>query len=95
MRPGGSISGSSCLCAIASVVLVLGACAQNPGQESASAQDRPAVDARAGRERLWGRPAADAPDQPTGNRHCVNGTSLIFVPEGEDVNEVLRADRKK
>ncbi len=38
---------------------------------------------------------ADAPDQPTGNRHCVNGTALIFVPEGADVNEVLRADRKK
>lgn len=35
----------------------------------------------------------DAPHTPTGNRHCVNGYALIFVPEGEDVREVIRAHR--
>ena len=37
----------------------------------------------------------DAPGQPTGLRHCVNGVSLIFVPEGEDVKEVILEHRKK
>ncbi|MEM9347261.1 MAG: peptide-methionine (R)-S-oxide reductase MsrB [Planctomycetota bacterium] len=32
---------------------------------------------------------------PTGMRHCVNGTALIFVPEGEDPVEVIRAHREK
>ena len=35
----------------------------------------------------------DAPDQPTGLRHCVNGFALVFVPEGEDPAEVLAAHR--
>ncbi|MFN3167686.1 MAG: peptide-methionine (R)-S-oxide reductase MsrB [Phycisphaeraceae bacterium] len=38
---------------------------------------------------------ADAPDQPTGLRHCVNGTALIFVPEDADIKEVFRAHRAK
>lgn len=32
---------------------------------------------------------------PTGMRHCVNGTALIFVPEGEDPTEVIRKHREK
>jgi len=35
----------------------------------------------------------DAPQQPTGQRHCVNGYALIFVPDGADPQEVLRAHR--
>ena len=35
----------------------------------------------------------DAPQTPTGTRHCVNGSALIFVPEGEDPQQVLRAHR--
>lgn len=36
----------------------------------------------------------DAPQTPTGMRHCVNGHALIFVPEGQDVADVLRAHRQ-
>lgn len=36
----------------------------------------------------------DAPDQPTGLRHCVNGFALVFVPEGRDPAEVLSQHRK-
>lgn len=36
----------------------------------------------------------DAPDQPTGLRHCVNGFSLVFVPEGEDPAETLAQHRR-
>lgn len=32
---------------------------------------------------------------PTGMRHCVNGTALIFVPEGETPAQVIHAHRKK
>ena len=32
---------------------------------------------------------------PTGLRHCVNGNILIFVPEGENVKEVIKAHRAK
>lgn len=35
----------------------------------------------------------DAPHMPTGLRHCVNGTALIFVPEGEDATDVIRRHR--
>ncbi|TNE90479.1 MAG: peptide-methionine (R)-S-oxide reductase [Deltaproteobacteria bacterium] len=35
----------------------------------------------------------DAPQTPTGIRHCVNGYALLFVPEGEDPQEVLRDHR--
>lgn len=37
----------------------------------------------------------DGFDQPTGLRHCVNGTALIFVPEGEDAQDVIQAHREK
>jgi peptide-methionine (R)-S-oxide reductase len=37
---------------------------------------------------------ADAPDQPTGLRHCVNGTALIFVPDDADIKDVFREHRK-
>lgn len=32
---------------------------------------------------------------PTGMRHCVNGTALIFVPEGKQAKDVIRAHREK
>ena len=37
----------------------------------------------------------DAPQTPTGRRHCVNGFALIFVPEGEDAQEVITAHRAR
>ncbi|MGB0768227.1 MAG: peptide-methionine (R)-S-oxide reductase MsrB [Phycisphaeraceae bacterium] len=37
----------------------------------------------------------DGFDQPTGLRHCVNGVALIFVPEGEDPQAVIKAHREK
>lgn len=36
----------------------------------------------------------DAPHMPTGQRHCVNGFALVFVPEGADATEVIRAHRQ-
>jgi peptide-methionine (R)-S-oxide reductase len=36
----------------------------------------------------------DAPQTPTGTRHCVNGYALVFVPEGQDPQDVIRAHRK-
>ncbi|MEN0064849.1 MAG: peptide-methionine (R)-S-oxide reductase MsrB [Myxococcota bacterium] len=36
----------------------------------------------------------DAPHQPTGLRHCVNGFALVFVPDGEDPAEVLANHRQ-
>ncbi len=36
----------------------------------------------------------DAPHTPTGKRHCVNGFALIFVPEGEEPQEVLAMHRQ-
>lgn len=38
---------------------------------------------------------ADAPDQPSGVRHCVNGFALVFVPEGESAADVLFRHRKR
>lgn len=35
----------------------------------------------------------DGFDQPTGLRHCVNGTALIFVPEGQKAKDVIRQHR--
>lgn len=36
----------------------------------------------------------DAPQTPTGTRHCVNGYALVFVPQGQDVQDVIRAHRQ-
>jgi peptide-methionine (R)-S-oxide reductase len=47
----------------------------------------------AGCEGHLGHIFSDAPQTPTGIRHCVNGNALIFVPEGQDAREVLRAHR--
>jgi peptide-methionine (R)-S-oxide reductase len=35
----------------------------------------------------------DAPKQPTGMRHCVNGYALVFVPDGVDPQQALAAHR--
>jgi len=37
----------------------------------------------------------DGFDQPTGLRHCVNGTSLIFVPQGANAADVIREHRRR
>lgn len=37
----------------------------------------------------------DAPQTPTGTRHCVNGHALLFVPEGADLAQVLAAHRAR
>ena len=36
----------------------------------------------------------DAPHQPTGLRHCVNGHALVFVPDGEDPFEAIKVVRR-
>lgn len=38
---------------------------------------------------------ADAPRQPGGLRHCVNGEALLFVGEGQSVAEVFAAHRQR
>lgn len=35
----------------------------------------------------------DAPQTPTGRRHCVNGEALVHVPEGESVAEAFARHR--
>lgn len=35
----------------------------------------------------------DAPQTPTGMRHCVNGQAIVHVPEGQTVAEAFRAHR--
>lgn len=37
----------------------------------------------------------DAPGEPTGLRHCVNGGALIFIPQGKDPADVIKAHRAK
>ena len=40
----------------------------------------------------------DAPDQPTGIRHCVNGYAVVFVPDNSEATKVFadhRASLKK
>ncbi len=37
----------------------------------------------------------DAPQTPTGMRHCVNGFALVFVPDGEEPAAVLAAHRSR
>lgn len=37
----------------------------------------------------------DAPQTPTGTRHCVNGFALVFVPQGTPVAEALAAHRAR
>ncbi len=37
----------------------------------------------------------DAPQMPTGLRHCVNGMALVHVPAGEDVAAVFRRHRAR
>ncbi len=37
----------------------------------------------------------DGFDQPTGLRHCVNGTALIFIPQGKDAKDVIRKHREQ
>lgn len=36
----------------------------------------------------------DAPNQPTGLRHCVNGHALVFVADGADPLEAIQVVRK-
>jgi peptide-methionine (R)-S-oxide reductase len=35
----------------------------------------------------------DAPNTPTGTRHCVNGYAVLFVPDGKDPQEALAEHR--
>lgn len=35
----------------------------------------------------------DAPQTPTGTRHCVNGNAVLYVAEGQPVAEAFRAHR--
>ena len=37
----------------------------------------------------------DAPQTPTGNRHCVNGTAVVYVPEGESVARAFARHRAR
>ena len=35
----------------------------------------------------------DAPQTPTGKRHCVNGTAIVHVPEGETLTDAFARHR--